>query len=171
MENLIGLLKLQSEHTRSSIAHARIGIVTSSDPVKAVVKVLLQPEGVLTGWLPVMAQWAGAGWGMTCPPTPGNQVLIIPREGQIDSGIVIGCLFSASASPPGAGIGELVLRHQTGVSLSLNNLGQVSISGDLHVSGNVYDAKGSLDRLRTDFNAHVHAAGKNGTTSPPTTQD
>jgi phage baseplate assembly protein gpV len=171
MDNVIGLLKLQSERVRNSIAHARIGIVTSSDPVKGVAKVLLQPEGILTGWLPVLTQWAGAGWGITCPPTPGNQVLIIPLEGQPDSGIVIGCLFSASARPPMAGVGELVIQHQSGTSLCLNNLGQVFITGDLHVTGNVFDAKGALEKLRTDFNSHVHSPGSDGTTSPPTPQD
>ncbi len=37
--------------------------------------------------------------------------------------------------------------------------------GDLHVAGDVYDAAGSLSRLRGHYDAHIHTDSRGGTTS------
>ena len=160
-------LTVNSHTTRRSLAQPRIGTVTSSDSGTATARVLLQPEGVLTGWLPVLSQWAGAGWGIACPPCPGDQVLIIPQEGDSQHGLIIGRLFSNSVRPPAAEPGEFTLSHQSGCSLRLLNSGIVVVEGDLHVSGDVYDAHGSLNKLRNDYNVHTHEAGDGQITSPP----
>ena len=60
----------------------------------------LQPEGVLTGWLPVLSPWIGSGWGMCCPPVPGDQVLVIAQEGEAEHGLIIGRAFSSTQTPP-----------------------------------------------------------------------
>ncbi len=137
-------------------AQPRLGIVTSSDALASMAKVLLQPEGVLTGWLPVLTQWAGSGWGMACPPIPGDQVLVLPQEGDAQHGLIIGRLFSNSVRPPQSEPGELTLKHQSGCSIRFLNSGIVSVVGDLHVSGDIYDTHGSLSKLRSDYNVHIH---------------
>ena len=45
------------------------------------------------------------------------------------------------------------------------------INGDLHVSGDVYDRKGSLSDLRTTYNSHTHTVESNEITSLPTPLD
>jgi len=167
MDDFFDALTRQAGGGRGSIAQPRIGIVSSSNSRTATAKVLLQPDGVLTGWLPVLTQWAGDGWGMMCPPSPGDQVLIIPQEGDAQHGLIIGRFFSNSVRPPEAEPGECSLRHQSGCSIRLLNSGVVEIKGDLHVSGDVYDSYGALSKLRADYNSHTHHTSSGSTTSGP----
>jgi phage gp45-like len=162
---------LKSDRGIGAVAQPRIGVVTSSDPTTATAKVLLQPEGVLTGWLPVLTQWAGSSWGLSCPPSPGDQVLIIPQEGDAQHGVIIGRLFSNLVRPPMAASGEFTIRHQTGASIRLTNSGTIAIEGDLHVSGDVYDSHGSLGHLRNTYNIHIHYGANGSPTSLPITVD
>ncbi len=171
MDSLIEVFRSQAAQIRRAAAQPRIGLVTSCDNMTSSAKVLFQPEGVLSGWLPILSPWCGSEWGMSCPLSPGDQVVIIPQEGSSAAGIIIGCLYSSSRRPPQVDIGEFTLTHQSGVSLSLSNSGAVLIKGDLHVSGNIYDAQGPLSRLRGNYDSHVHHTNNGGVTSPPTPQD
>jgi hypothetical protein len=171
MNNFLDLFGSGSDRTSQDLAQPRMGVVTSSDAQTATARVLLQPEGVLTGWLPVLTQWAGAGWGIACPPSPGDQVLIIFQEGSAEHGIIVGCLFSNSTRPPQTNIGEITLLHQSGSSIRLLNSGIIAISGDLHVSGDIYDTHGSLNRLRGNYDVHIHHTSNGGVTSGPLPQD
>ena len=167
MDNFFDLLAVKSGVTRESFAQPRIGTVTSSNSQTATARVLLQPEGVLTGWLPVLTQWAGPGWGMACPPSPGDQVLIIPQEGDAQHGLIVGRLYSNSVRPPQVEPGEIAFSHQSGCSIRLLNSGAVFIEGDLHVSGDVHDAHGPLSKLRNDYNIHIHHTTSGHDTSDP----
>src|SRR5271168_1075758 len=113
MTELLDMLSSHFDRERGKLAQPRLGIVASSDPRTATAKVLLQPEGVLTGWLPVLTQWVGSGWGISCPPGPGDQVLIIPQEGDPQHGLIIGRLYSDQVRPPDAEVGEITLSHQS----------------------------------------------------------
>jgi phage gp45-like len=171
MNDFFDMLNSGLDRTRLKSAQPRIGTVTSSNPTTAMAKVLLQPEGVLTGWLPVLTQWSGLGWGLSCPPSAGDQVLVVPREGDQQHGVIVGRLFSNSVRPPAAEPGEITISHQSGCSIQLLNSGLVAIHGDLHVSGDVYDAHGPLGKLRNDYNVHIHQTSSGQVTSGPTPQD
>jgi phage baseplate assembly protein gpV len=145
--------------------------VTSVSSQHATARVLIQPDGVLSGWLPVLSQWVGSGWGMVCPPNPGDQVLLVPQEGDVEQGIIIGRSFSKNQMPPAAPGGEFWLMHQSGSFLKLCNDGTVRINGDLHVQGEVYDQHGPLSGLRTHYNAHTHSVPSSETTSVPSPLD
>ena len=114
MNNFFEALAANHDAVRGGFAQPRMGIVTSSNSQTAMAKVLLQPEGVLTGWLPVLTQWVGSGWGMTCPPSPGDQVLVIPQEGDVQHGLIVGRLYSNLVRPPQTEPGEINLSHQSG---------------------------------------------------------
>lgn len=167
MDDFFEVLAARGDGTRGSFAQPRMGTVASSNPQTATAKVLLQPEGILTGWLPVLTQWAGSGWGMVCPPSSGDQVLIIPQEGDAQHGLIVGRLYSNSVRPPQAEPGEMTFSHQSGCSLQLLNSGDVIVRGNLHVSGDVYDAYGPLSKLRNDYNAHIHNTSSGHPTSRP----
>jgi uncharacterized protein involved in type VI secretion and phage assembly len=167
LDNFFDVLAANRNAAKGGYAQPRMGTVTSSNSQTAMAKVLLQPEGVLTGWLPVLTQWVGSGWGMACPPSPGDQVLVIPQEGDAQHGLIVGRLYSNLVRPPQAEPGELNLSHQSGCSIRLLNSGIVAIAGDLHVTGDVYDSHGALNRLRNDYNAHIHHAGNGLVTSGP----
>ncbi len=166
MERFFNALKAQAAALDRSIGQARFGIVESVDPASYAARVTLQPEGVLSGWLPVLSPWTGTGWGVVCLPASGSQVLVVAQEGDAEHGIVVGGCFSDAARAPVAPAGEMWLVHSTGTSIRLSNDGTVRITGDLYVSGEVSDAAGSLSRLRAHYDGHTH-----GDTPLPTPQD
>ena len=171
IERLSNAIKSHAASLDQSAGQIKFGTVTSVNSQNATVRVLIQPDGVLSGWLPVLSQWVGSGWGMVCSPSPGDQVLLVPQEGDVEQGIVIGRSFSNKQMPPVVPIGEFWLKHQSGSSLSLCNDGTIRINGDLHVEGDIYDRHGSLLGLRTHYNSHTHSTSSNGTTSPPSPLD
>jgi phage gp45-like len=171
MDTFLDTIGLALDKSRGKFAQPRIGTVSSSDSATATARVMLQPEGILSGWLPVLTQWSGSGWGIACPPSPGDQVLVICQEGNSEHGIIVGRLFSNSFRPPGAEVGEIILRHASGSSICLLNSGVIAINGDLHVSGDVYDTHGSLSRLRNNYDTHIHHTSSNTDTSVPLPQD
>ncbi len=183
MDRFLNVLKAQAAALDRVQAQPRFGIVTSTDPIGGTARVQLQPENVLSGWLPVLSPWTGAGWGMSCPPTPGDQVLVLAQEGDAQHGIIVGRAFSLSQPPPPAPAGELWVVHASGSFLKLSNdgtihiNGPVSVTGSLTVSGNiaaggdVSDYHAALSALRTHYNGHVHTDSHGDTTNAPSPQD
>ena len=166
MERFLNAMKGHAAAMDRSAGQPRFATVASYDPARATARVRLQPEGVLTGWLPVLTPFVGNGWGMVASLAPGDQVLVLAQEGDADHGVIAGAAFSRAASPPAVAAGELVLRHATGAEFRLANDGTVRISGDLHVDGDVYDRIGALDRLRQHYNGHVHGGPGSPTSAP-----
>lgn len=171
MDRLINIFKQHAGALDQGGSQPRFATIASVNPGTATAKVTLQPEGVLTGWLPVLAPWVGAGWGMYCPPSPGDQVLVLAQEGDAEHGIIVGRAYSSEQPPPAAPIGELWLVHKSGSFIRLQNDGTIRMHGDLHVDGDVYDREGLLSRLRNRYNAHTHTDSRGGTTSVPGQQD
>ena len=171
MERFVNAMKSHAAALDRATGQARFGVVTSVDPARSAARVALQPEGVVTGWLPVLSAWVGAGWGMACPPAPGDQVLVLAQEGDSDHGVIVGRAWSDQARAVAAPVGELWLVHATGSFFKLCNDGSIQMQGDLHVAGNVYDRHGSLDRLRQHYDAHTHDDPQGGTVSTPNQLD
>ena len=170
-ERLSNAIKSHAASLDQSSGQIKFGTVTSVNSQNATARVLIQPDGVLSGWLPVLSQWVGNGWGMVCSPTPGDQVLLVPQEGDVEQGIIIGRSFSNKQMPPVAPGGEFWLMHQSGSFLKLCNDGTTRIRGDLHVEGDVYDQHGSLSGLRAHYDSHTHTVPPNETTSAPSPLD
>jgi hypothetical protein len=59
MEAWTNAVRAQAGAVSGATGQLRCGLVQSADPASYCVKVTLQPEGVLSGWLPVATQWAG----------------------------------------------------------------------------------------------------------------
>jgi phage baseplate assembly protein gpV len=156
---------------------ARFGLVSSFDPAAYAARVMLQPENVLTGWLPVVSPWVGAGWGLAAPLVPGAQVLVIAQEGDAEQGVVMGAIWSTVDQPLAAPAGELWLQHQSGSFVKLLNNGtivlqasQVNVTGNLVVSGDISDqggAHGNLAAFRQAYDDHEHGVPQGGTTGLP----
>jgi phage baseplate assembly protein V len=171
INSLSNIIKSHAASLDQSAGQIKFGTVTSVNGNNATARVLIQPENVLSGWLPVLSQWVGSGWGMVCPPNPGEQVLVVPQEGDVEQGIIVGGVFSTQQMPPVAPVGEFWLVHQSGSFIKLSNDGTIRINGDLHVTGDVYDQEGPLSRLRTHYDSHTHMVENNETTSAPTPLD
>lgn len=159
MQAFMNAIKMQVAAMLSQIAKPRIGIVAAVDPARHMVKVLLQPEGVMSGWVPVTA-----GWSMLELPALGQQVLTVPQEGDADSMHVVGRVFAAGGgdapyqSPTGiAGPGEfggntptnivpgkeVLLRNAGGAVIrllpdgSIYTHGTLMHDGDMTINGNL----------------------------------
>jgi phage baseplate assembly protein V len=161
---------------------AKAGIVSSYNPDSYTARVLLQPEGLDTGWIPIASQWIGNGWGLMVPPTPGDQVEVVFSDGNLGNGVIVGRLFSDKQLPPKVDSGELWLVHQTGSAFKLTNDGKVLLHGndevavDSTVGVHLGDTGGALrklidERLKQVFDAHTHTGVQtgSGTSGPPTT--
>ncbi|MDD2860413.1 MAG: phage baseplate assembly protein V [Acidiphilium sp.] len=157
---------------------ARFGVVASFDTAAYAARVMMQPENLLSGWLPVLTSWVGGGWGMAAPLSPGDQVLVLGQEGDSEQAVVLGRVWSSADAPPATPVGEFWLVHQSGSFIKLRNDGTiamqastVSIEGNLMVSGEISDLggqHGSVDALRQGYDGHVHPdpqGGQTGTTS------
>jgi Type VI secretion system/phage-baseplate injector OB domain len=170
-DRLMNAIKAHASSLDRSAGQIKFGTVTSVDIHNATARVLFQPDSILSGWLPVLSQWVGNGWGMICPPSPGDQVVVVPQEGDVEQGIIIGRSFSKQQRAPIVPGGEFWLVHQTGSFLKLCNDGTIQINGDLHVQGDVYDRQGSLSGLRTHYNSHTHLVPRNAATGLPSPLD
>lgn len=171
IDRLVNAIKSHAASLDQSSGQAKFGTVSSVNSQNATARVLIQPEGVLSGWLPVLSQWVGSGWGMVSTPLPGDQVLLVPQDGDAEQGVIIGRSFSTKQMPPVVPGGEFWLVHQSGSFIKLCNDGTVRINGDLHVLGDVFDRHGSVADLRGHYNSHTHTISSNGTTSVPAPSD
>lgn len=191
MQHLLNAMKTQAAGMDAQHPTARYGTVQSVKADDCTVRVLIQPEAVLSGWLPVLMPAAGPAWGVVALPSVGQQVLMLAEYGDAASLVVIGAAFSHANPPPRAASapggpastaqpGEVLLIGAGGGMLRLCADGtlfvqavSVRVAGNLVVQGDVADAHGSLDRLRQAFNQHIHAGVQPGSanTNPPVNPD
>ena len=57
MDSFLNHLKAHAAQMDQGWAQPRLAVVQSVDPASFTVRVTVQPEGVLTGWLPVTSAW------------------------------------------------------------------------------------------------------------------
>lgn len=169
MDRFIDALRTHAGTLVRTLGQARFATVTSYDPSTHAARVLWQPEGIASGWLPVLTQATGGGWGVVYPLNPGDQVFVMAQEGDSQHSVIIGSAFSSVNRPPAMPDNEMWIRHQSGACLRLRPDGSVLIEGDLHVGGQIFDGVGSLSRLRHNYNAHTHETAY-GTRTRPTDQ-
>lgn len=142
---LANALRMQAGSMDAQLGQARWGTVQSYDSVKVNAKILMQPEGVLSGWLPVLSPMVGDGYGLLVPPSPNQQVAFIADNGDHNHGIIVGSTWSnAAAAPqppktPGGSDapvvpGEAALVSKSGSYILLNNDGSVlAVNGSMSV--------------------------------------
>lgn len=148
-DELINAIKSHVANMIGQVGTTRIGTVTSVNVGNYTAKVMVQPEGVLSGWLPISAAMIGNGWGLVSPPSVGEQVVFLSQEGDAEHGIIVGRLFSDQARPPkiytdqyatgnlsNVQPGEIGLVHESGKFIRLLS-DRILINGDLYVNGNV----------------------------------
>jgi len=188
MSRLENAMRIRMQGDASTSTNCRWGIVNGAKD--ATVKVLIQPEGVQTDWLPLLSSAVGGGWGLVHVPPNGTPVFLIPDAGDHESFVVAGSTWSATNAPPAAAQGEVWLVHSSGSFVKLTNDGKLSIqdaggcslvfsnngtatlTGTLAVTGDIIDVNGghgSLNTLRSDYNAHKHTGVLTGGSTTGTT--
>jgi len=191
MSELFNMMKAAAVAVASAQGQPRWGSVINIDAPRGAVRVLMQPENVLSGWLPLALQSAGAGMTMLTVPTVGSQAFVIPDTGDAEHGVVVGFAHNDGAQVPKApaangtgGIPSTTMAPLTpGETLIFGNDGTVIrfggaagpyfkpgggtlfVDGNIVANGEISDRHGSLDRLRGHYNAHRHVDPQGGMTA------
>jgi phage baseplate assembly protein V len=147
MREIINHMKLVSQSLPQ--VTMRLGIVMGFEPVDYQAKVKILPEGIITGFLPVVSPWASNGWGMFAPPSEGDYVEVQFHDGDMNSGVVCQRYFNNQNRPLPVPSGEFWLVHKLGALVKLTNDGKVTIT----------DKAGSTAILNGDGTATVTASG------------
>jgi phage baseplate assembly protein V len=150
MDRLLNAQKRLAARQAGANGQPRIGTVTSYNPNDGTAKVLIQPEGTQTGWLPVLSQSVGAGWGIHVPLKTGEQVLVLPHEGDAENGIIVGRAFSNAMQPPGSAGSDIVLKSSGGAIINLLTNGNIMVS-DASGSTITFSNNGSVTLACNNF--------------------
>jgi|JI102314A2RNA_FD_contig_61_175113_length_8404_multi_2_in_0_out_0_8 uncharacterized protein involved in type VI secretion and phage assembly len=143
-----------------------LGNITAFDPTGYQVQVILQEAtndapALQTGWIPLATPWAGNGWGMFCPASPGDLILVFFQDGSLQNPIAGMRLFFDGALPLNVPAGEMWLVHKTGSALKLTNDGGITIQGtaDINIAS---DTKINLTAPEINITGATIKAGDTG---------
>lgn len=137
MDKFRNQMRLEAQRANSHIAKVRVGIIDGYDPSHYAVKVRIQPENTLTGWMPLTSPWVGNQWGFYAPPSLGDIVDVHYQQGDANAGFVVQKFFSNTVQPLAVPSGELWVVHKTGTEFKMTNDGNVLVSAakDLRLEG------------------------------------
>ena len=172
MNEIVNGIKRAAASLDRMIGQPRFGIIQSYNPANYTATVLIQPEGVLSGWLPIQSPWLGNGWGFVFGPPPGTQAIIAPQEGDPQNYVIIGFVFAAqgtpAVAPPPVPAGEAWWQHSSGAFIKLTNAGGITSSGAWNHTGTfTATGEGTFNGGHT-VSQHTHSDPQGGTTGTPT---
>jgi hypothetical protein len=105
----------------------KYGTVSSYNPTDYTVKVILQPEGIETGFVPLAAAWVGNNLGAVFGPSVGDVVRLDFIDGSAQATVVGGRFFSVNARPPVVQSGQAAIVDSHGSYVRLNNDGTITM--------------------------------------------
>jgi phage baseplate assembly protein gpV len=149
-DDLEGLIFKCIERVLAGRHTKRYAMATSWDPKTHMVKVMLQPEGVESGWLPVHTMSAGDGYGhMTGIVTgdgtkTGEQLEITHQEGEFEAGAVTARVHSKQQPPPSLESGEQLFLAYFKQFIKFDKNGQVIIQDASGKASMTFDGKGNI---------------------------
>ena len=141
-------MRLQAMRVQATQADTRVGIVSSYDPSIFAVRVQVQPENMLTGWLPLASPWIGNGWGMFAAPSVGDMVAVHFFGSDLEAGFVEGRLYNDVDRPVAVPGGELWIQHASGQFVKLLASGALALS-DGHGATVTLNGNGTISSTGT----------------------
>jgi uncharacterized protein involved in type VI secretion and phage assembly len=128
-------MRQEAQRATADISLPRAGIVTGSiDPVRQMARVLIQPENILSAYLPIHYPWVGNGWGMACPPVEGQVIDVHFQQGGRQAAYISLRAYNAGSVPPPAPAGEFWLVHQSGSLFKLHNDGSIEVTANTNIT-------------------------------------
>lgn len=94
------MMKEEAARVLNQMGRPHWGFVESVDPQGPRVRIRRQPENVLSGWLPVLQQAAGANMTTVTVPLPGWMAFVQPDFGEAEHGVVVGFAHNDGATLP-----------------------------------------------------------------------
>jgi uncharacterized protein involved in type VI secretion and phage assembly len=189
MNGIKNMMRREAERSDTQRAQPRRAIVSAYDPNRYAAKVIIQPEGFETGFIPIGAEWVGSGWGLYCPPTPGDEVEVNFQEGGKNAPYIGKRFYGNEAPPLAVPSGEFWLIHKSGSLIKLTNDGKLTIEdkagsfltlnadgtatlkanltvqGSIVATGDISDqngADGTVAHIRTVYDTHTHSGVQTG---------
>lgn len=146
MSDIVSLVQSEVERALRARFVDKYGVVTSYHPEKHLAKVKMQPDGLETGWLRIHEPSIGNGWGIVTGLSIGDQVKLESTNGDVNNLYISGRVHSDADAPPRADSGEMVLKHQGGMTMTFSNDGKLNITGpaDVTINGVVIDSSGKI---------------------------
>lgn len=155
MRELLNAQKSNAQQASQGRAETRHGTITGYDPSTYAVKVQLQPDGTLTGWIPLKSAWVGNGWGMFAPPSIGDAVEVDFQEDDAGVGSVGLRFYNDVDRPLACPSGEFWLVHKSGSLLKFHNDGSVELVTNQDLNATV----GQNANLTVSGNAVANVTG------------
>jgi len=167
----------------SNLTLTKYGNITAYNPNNYTVKVMLQPEGIETGFIPLATIWVGNNFGAVFGPNIGDSVKLDFIDGNVQASVVGGRFYNVSALPPLVRSGQAALVDSQGSFIRLNNDGTITMNapngitlttptltqnGNVQVNGKI-TASGDVLGNGISLDNHVHGGVQSGgsTTSTP----
>lgn len=144
MEDLLNVMRREAERVDARATSWAVGTVDGYDKDTHSAKVKLQPEGVLSGWLPLNSLGVGNGFGIKAAPKVGDPVLVHFHEGDREAGIIMGRFFTDQHKPVPLEEGEYLLQHETKTKVFFKKDGALLIQYEDKNTSILFDADGSL---------------------------
>jgi phage baseplate assembly protein gpV len=108
-------------------ARTQYGTVTAYNPNNYTVKVMLQPNGPETGFIPLTAAWAGNNLGAVFGPPIGTDCRVDFVDGVVEASIAGGRFFNSKNPPPVVQAGQGAIVDGSGSFVKLNNDGTITL--------------------------------------------
>lgn len=162
MKDHINMTRQLAQQATQGAASTRVGLITSYDPNTYSAKVMLQPENVETGWLPITSAWIGNNWGLFMPPTSGDMVEVQFQEDGMSAGFICGRFYNDSERPLQVNSGEFWLVHKSGSCLKFHNDGTVEIVSNSHLTATVGGNMTATVQGNVEFDAQGTVTHKGG---------
>jgi phage baseplate assembly protein V len=141
METLINAIKQQALLEVGRKILTKIGTISGYDAITHTARVMLQPEEIETGWLPVLSLSASKDWGFIIQPTIGDQCLVHFVEGSQDNGVVGLFSFSNPVPPQTDGTAVFLFYHSNGAQVKINKTGEFSLKSATGQNAGVVSGK------------------------------
>lgn len=126
--------------------------VDSYNPQLHAVKLKLQPEDTLTGWVPIQPLQTGNGFGFHVAPNVNDHGWLEFHEADRRAGVFVGGTFNDLFQPVEVQAGEWLYKHKSGSSLYFKDDGSVVMT-DKGGATATFDGTGTI--------VVAPAAGKN----------
>jgi len=130
----LDVMRREAERILSAKTYSRFGVIQNYDPNNYQARVLIQPENILTNWLPISSDYVGNGFGLFIGPSPGDTVLVQFVDGDFGMGVIgSGKIFLPTMPPVPCPSGQVMLIHSSGTFIKLMPSGDL----DMNVAGNL----------------------------------
>jgi hypothetical protein len=144
MEDLLNVVRREAERVGARATTWSVGTIDSYDKATHAAKVKLQPEGTLSGWLPLNSLGVGSSFGVHIGPNVGDPVLVHFHEGDREAGVILGRFFTDKHPPVPVEEGEFLLQHSTKTKAFFKKDGSLLLQFEDKNTEILFDTDGSL---------------------------